>query len=615
MEDRAIFAGLEKRILELEKIAMEDQGKIHALEEANRILEGVLNGIPDVIGIQNPDQTMIRYNRAGYDALGKTEKEIVGMPCYSLIGRTAPCKDCATLLALKSKKIETVERFIPELGRHLICRSNPILDASGGVTHIVEQIRDITERKLLEKEKDDLIGQLKAAVEKLTSRALYKMLADIIQEGVIVGYDHEIVYANPAALHILKMETETLYRMGPGDIIHGDHKKTYRRIVERLEKGAGHEDMEICCRDGRGSRIWTEARFRPVELKKKKGLLITLRDITLQREKRRLERKKALRLKKENRLLHSRHMHPYGLAHLVGTSERMQRVYEKMIGAVPIDENVIIYGESGTGKELVARSIHDLSERKKGPFITVNCGAIPENLAESEFFGHEKGAFTGAEMAKIGLFQSAHKGTLFLDEIGEIPLKLQVKLLRVIEGYGFTPVGGTGSKQADVRIIAATNRDLKTMVAAGKIREDFYYRIHIIPIHLPPLRERKEDIPLLVYHFTRKMDMPEHRRRIPDEAIEKFMTHEWPGNIRELQNTISRYLAFDQVEFAGTTAVPGAGNDTAAGETNLNAMLNAYERRIITTELSRTQGNKSQAAKALGIDRRSLHRKISRLGL
>lgn len=607
-------------LYKLKKVESAYKKEIKRLTEENNILEEALDGIPDIIGIQKPDHTVVRYNKTGCEAVQKSQEEVIGQPCYSLLGKPVSCEDCATHLALKSKKLETIERFIPELNRYFICRSSPVLDDSGNVSHIIEQLHDITHRKQLETEKDHLIAQLQSAISEMHSQALYKMLAERISEGVIIGYENRIVYANPAALSILKRGEDELYRIQPKTLIHNDHIKSYETMIQGAHKGKSQKEFELCCLDSNSSEIWIQANCRPLEWEKEEGILITFMDITRQREKRLVAKKETSRLKKENRLLRSKHIHPYGLAHLVGTSDVMQDVYDKIINAIPIDENVIIYGESGTGKELVAKSIHDLSHRKNGPFIAVNCGAIPENLAESEFFGHKKGAFSGADMDKVGLFESAHDGTLFLDEIGEIPLPLQVKLLRAIEGYGFSPVGTTEVKKSNVRIIAATNRDLKTLVKNGTVRKDFYYRIHIIPIQLPPLKKRKEDIPLLVYHFTRKMNPSGPKRHIPDDVIEKFTTHDWPGNVRELQNTVSRYLAFDNVEFVESgieTSLPDnmtTENGSQKGR-NLNSLLAAYERQVIGTAMKEAEGNKSLAARILGIDRRSLHRKISRLDL
>ena len=229
----------------------------------------------------------------------------------------------------------------------------------------------------------------------------------------------------------------------------------------------------------------------------------------------------------------------------------MQQVYELILQAAATDVNVILYGESGTGKELVSKAIHEASDRKEQIFFPVNLGALPENLIESEFFGHKKGAFTGATLDKLGYLDLTDQGTLFLDELGEIDLNTQAKLLRALEGGGFTPVGGTTVKQSDVRIIAATNRDLLEQVREGLVREDFFYRVHVLPISLPSLRERKEDIPLLVDHFLKRYEYQEKGPPITGHVLESMMAYDWPGNVRELQNTLHRYVTLKRLDFLG----------------------------------------------------------------
>jgi PAS domain S-box-containing protein len=235
---------------------------------------------------------------------------------------------------------------------------------------------------------------------------------------------------------------------------------------------------------------------------------------------------------------------------IVGKSKAMQQVFETILQAATSDTNVVITGESGTGKELTARAVHTLSSRNDKPFVIVNCGAIPDTILESEFFGYKKGAFSGAIADKPGFLDTAHQGTLFLDELGELPIAMQVKLLRALEGGGYIPVGDTEEKFSDFRIVAATNRDLKAMVDAGKMREDFFYRIHIIPIQLPPLRERKDDIPLLVYHFMNEIgDSDGKHQSFPGEILDAMVDYDWPGNVRELQNVINRYLTLGEIDF------------------------------------------------------------------
>jgi transcriptional regulator with PAS, ATPase and Fis domain len=307
---------------------------------------------------------------------------------------------------------------------------------------------------------------------------------------------------------------------------------------------------------------------------------------------------------------------------IVGQSPAMQGVYEHILNAGSTDATVVIFGEPGTGKELVANAIHDMSERRHKRFVPVHCGAIPENLIESEFFGYKKGAFSGALADKAGYLEFADGGTLFLDEVGEISPHMQVKLLRVIEGGGYTPVGSSQNKSSNVRIIAATNRDIKLLVKNGLMREDFYYRIHILPIHLPPLRERKEDLPLLVNHF---MAQNAGQRSVPPltvKLMEKLHHYHWPGNVRELQNVIIRYCNQKQIDLTGASAKPEAppnqmsfpGTDHKSPK-DLNAMLAKYEQLLILTTLNQHQWHRQKVARALNIDRKTLFNKMKRYGL
>ncbi|MDZ7762542.1 MAG: sigma 54-interacting transcriptional regulator [Desulfovermiculus sp.] len=306
---------------------------------------------------------------------------------------------------------------------------------------------------------------------------------------------------------------------------------------------------------------------------------------------------------------------------IVGKSQAMHEVYEAMLKAANSNAHVIIYGESGTGKEMAAHTIHTLSERGERPFITVHCGALPENLIESEFFGYVKGAFTGAQTDKPGYLDAAHGGTLFMDEIGELGLNMQVKLLRAIEGQGYTPLGGREVKKADVRIIAATNKDLTQLMRAGSIRKDFFYRIHIIPITLPPLRQRPDDIPLLVHYFLQQNSDANQAVSLPKKVMQSMINYDWPGNVRELQNTIHRYLAFGHIDFfspqeegQGTVQNPNFG-EAGTEHLKLQEVLEAREKEYIEYLLHEYRWHRSKVAEILGVDRRTLFRKMKTHGL
>ncbi len=308
---------------------------------------------------------------------------------------------------------------------------------------------------------------------------------------------------------------------------------------------------------------------------------------------------------------------------IIGKSAAMHAVYESILKAAESGANVIVYGESGTGKELVARTIHELSERGDGAFVPVNCGAIPENLFESEFFGYKKGAFTSAEQDRKGFLTMAQGGTLFLDEVGEIPPNMQVKLLRAIDGGGYTPLGSHQVIVPDIRIVAATNRDLLQFVAAGRFRKDFYYRIHVVPISLPPLCERREDIPLLIHHFLQIFNRDGHRQSIPEKTMQAMQYYHWPGNVRELQNAVQQYIALQDVDVIaklppGGRTVGGeavTAEDLMVSRPKLNDAVKDFEKRYIEHLLMAHQWHRSKVAQLLGIDRRTLFRKIQAYGI
>lgn len=244
----------------------------------------------------------------------------------------------------------------------------------------------------------------------------------------------------------------------------------------------------------------------------------------------------------ENIYLKQELQEKYGFHNIVGKSKKMQEIYRVIVKVAPTDSTVLIYGQSGTGKELIARAIHFNSLRRDKPFVPVDCAVLAENLLESELFGHVRGSFTGAVTTKPGLFEVADGGTVFLDEVGNISLAIQAKLLRVLQEKEFTPVGGTKSKKVDIRLISATNKDLEKMIKEGTFREDLYYRLNFVPIHLPPLKERQEDIPLLAVHFLKKFaeEMGKSIKGFTPDAMEKLMRYSWPGNVRELENVIGR---------------------------------------------------------------------------
>ncbi|WP_083682167.1 sigma 54-interacting transcriptional regulator [Archangium sp. Cb G35] len=316
------------------------------------------------------------------------------------------------------------------------------------------------------------------------------------------------------------------------------------------------------------------------------------------------------------------------LCGLVGQSVKMRQVFALIKKIAPMDVSVIIGGETGTGKELVAQAIHELSGRKKGPMVVLDCGAIPPNLIESELFGHEKGSFTGAMAARPGAFERAHGGTIFLDELGELRLDLQPKLLRVLENREVRRVGGNDTLEVDCRVIAATNRDLPKEIAAGNFREDLFFRLSVINLQLPPLRERREDIPLILKRGLADPEvMARHgRKRISPEALSLLMAYGWPGNVRELMNVLSHVLAFsDGEEVLPEHLPPRVRGQQREGPLPFNEhltfkdakeqLLENFEREYVTSVLTRCEGNLSRAARESGLHRKSIERLVKKYQL
>jgi two-component system response regulator GlrR len=298
----------------------------------------------------------------------------------------------------------------------------------------------------------------------------------------------------------------------------------------------------------------------------------------------------------------------YAFANIIAKSEPMRRVLEQVTRIADTESNIAIYGSSGTGKELIARAIHIASQRRDFPFLAINCAAIPETLLESELFGYEKGAFTGAVKTSKGLFTRANKGTLFLDEIGDMPFAIQAKLLRVLQERVFTPLGSDKPVSIDVRIIVATNKDLREEVKKGNFREDLFYRIHVIPITLPALKERKDDIPPLVEHFLQKYSekMGKKVTAVTPAAMRKLMLHDWPGNVRELENTIEYAVAMTKTDTIPDTLIFQE-NDTPDASLTMSEAKADFEKNYLHNLLKATAGNVSKAAEVAGKYRADLY--------
>jgi two-component system response regulator PilR (NtrC family) len=328
------------------------------------------------------------------------------------------------------------------------------------------------------------------------------------------------------------------------------------------------------------------------------------------------------RISIENKLLRKELLDKYDFSNLIGKSSAMKKVFDMIQTVSGTDSTILITGKSGTGKELVARAIHYNSKRKTKPFVVVNCGAIPETLIESELFGHKKGAFTGAASDKAGFFKTADNGTLFLDEISEMPFQLQVKLLRALEQEEIIPVGSSTPTSIDVRIVAATNRELLKDVEAGKFREDLYYRLNVVEIHLPSLAERKEDIPLLIEHFVQKFrrEMNKNIKGVDNNVMKHLLAHEWKGEIRELENIIERAVIFSTDEFVSMKSLPeffqvSTEKAIARSDMSLREALDEVEKQFIYNTLERFEFDKEKTAAQLKISLPTLYRRIKDLSI
>ncbi|HZS55869.1 MAG TPA: sigma-54 dependent transcriptional regulator [Bryobacteraceae bacterium] len=329
-------------------------------------------------------------------------------------------------------------------------------------------------------------------------------------------------------------------------------------------------------------------------------------------------------LRAENQRMREELDYRYQFDNIVGRSPAMRDIFHTVERVAPTRATVLLAGESGVGKDMIARAIHQHSPRKNHPFVKINCTAIPENLMESELFGYEKGAFTGANTSKPGKFEQADQGTVFLDEIGDVPGNIQVKLLRILQERQFERLGSNLTRNVDVRVVAATNVDLRAALEQGRFREDLYYRLNVVPINIPPLRDRKEDIPFLAKHFVQKLskELDTSAREISPAAMERLLAHAWPGNVRELENTIERSLVLASGEVLqpsdirieaprNNAQIPGQQTPLLPeGET-----LEHWEQMMIREALRRANGNKSQAARILGLTRNALRYRLSQMGL
>ncbi|MBC2711460.1 MAG: sigma 54-interacting transcriptional regulator [Desulfosarcina sp.] len=492
-------------------------------------------------------------------------------------------------------------------GRWYYNTATPIVHIDGSISKL-SLCFDITEKKRAEDALLESERRLSTLMNNLPG-IVYRCRAD---------ESFTMEFASRGSKRLLGFEPEELLEKGPHAyqrIVHPEDRKNMLNLVSETVAMKRPFSFIYRIRAAGGEEKWVweqgEGVFDDDQLVALEGFIS---DVTAYKEV-------ELDLRKENLRLRSSISDRYRFGDIIGKSEKMQAVYDMILKAAASDASVIIFGESGSGKELVARAIHRLSDRRVGNFVPVNCGAIPKDLMEREFFGHLKGAFTGANSDKGGFLDFANSGTLFLDEIGEIEQAIQVKLLRVLDGVGYTPLGGIKLKKSDFRVIAATNRDLVKLVKDGRMREDFFYRIRILPIQLPPLRERKEDIPLLIDHFLSKLTKGnEGPRHLPVRVREAMETYSWPGNVRELQNVLHTYITLGKLDLMGQISVTAGEEQGVTDTTFLNGeglrqRMDALEKKMILGALEAARWHRGRAAEALQLNYKTLQRKMKAHGV
>ena len=471
----------------------------------------------------------------------------------------------------------------------------------GGVDYITKPFR---EEEVLARVRAQLeIRELQRNLQEENAR--FRILEDATFEGILIHEDGVIRDLNRSLEKMLNSSRQDTIGRQFLDLISPAYHDSVRQKLDK-EENVPYE-IELLRQDGTSI---------PVEIRAKSfsyhGHMLQVAAVHNLSRRRRLEQEnRALQITLEDR---------DRFGSLVGRSLAMQKVYKQLLQAALSDEPSIVYGETGTGKELAARTIFDLSEKHANVFVSVNCGAIQENLFESQFFGHLKGAFTGALRDTPGYLDQAQGGMLFLDEISELSLPMQTKLLRVLQEKEYVPVGGTTPKKAELRILAATNQELRELVRLKQFREDLFYRLHVLAINLPPLRFRKDDLPLLTAHFLKEHAETSGKTvsMLPEKLMNRFHEYSWPGNVRELRSEIQRWLTTDSVELQGSRFLEFSGEDDflkLSSRKNFEEHVAELEQRLLQRALKQSEGNKAEAARILKLPLRTLHRKVKKYHL
>src|SRR5215475_3946738 len=568
----------------------------------------LIDAIPVGIAIAAPDASVLYVNRPLCDQIGVTLDEVKRK---SILERTCHPDELERILDERRKGLATGIPF--ELEARLRPRDedyrwylflyNPQLDEHGQVVRWYVTGNDINDRKCAE--------------EKLRqSEKDLRTITDAVRQVIIVlTPDGRTIYANQVACELTGLTLSELLDKGfVQRIFDPEDVNRLKARQEGLTRGVPFElEMRARLKDGRYH--WHLVQYNPLKDEHNRVVRWYATATNIDDQKKTEER-----LRNENLVLREEIDRSSMFEEIVGSSKPMRQVLEQVEKVAPSDSTVLILGETGTGKELIARALHKRSRRATRAFIRVNCGAIPQSLIASELFGHEKGAFTGALQRRVGRFEAADGGTLFLDEIGELPMETQIALLRVLQEKEFERVGSNHPVSVDVRVIAATNRDLPAAVAAGTFRQDLFYRLNVFPIAVPPLCERVDDIPLLVEYFVGRFanDAGKDIRHIAKQTLEHLRSYRWPGNIRELQNVVERAVILSETD---TFVVDDSWLSGQSEDSSPHEGLSAFEDReveMIKAALAGTHGRISGpagAAAKLGIPRQTLDSKIRRLGI
>jgi PAS domain S-box-containing protein len=617
------------------------------LRSANQFRESIINGITDNLVVINPrNYQIIQANNSFLGRVGLDSGTVLGKTCYEImLRRKTPCAAsdiaCPVEEAARIKRTALSDRIYPDAqgeDRILQVATYPLLDGQGEVDLVVRLEQDVTEKRKME----EALAFRSRELQK--TQLQLETLFEIARQMNAKNFLNELIDSLKAITEAIFPESKALFLVldaNRTNFLHLDEELDYvieqRGLVADFIRYLGKIEAPHCINGAQGlstpaflkiiSRIFPSWFGMPILVQKECiGFFLLSSQSPMDYSDIDLHFIQALMDQTSGHIrslvLHEaeikqirRQAPKISHGELIGQSKKMQEVYELIDLVAASDATVLITGDNGTGKELVAQAIHGQSLRRKGPFVVANCSAYSPTLLESELFGHEKGAFTGAIRQKKGRIDRAHGGTLFLDEIGDISAATQVLLLRFLQDHYFERVGGEKAIEANVRVLAATNQDLQKAAETGKFRDDLYYRLNVIAIHLPPLRDRKDDIPLLCRHFLSKCNAKEKKniQKFSANAMQTLMDYDWPGNVRQLENAVNHAVIIAQGDTIGRMHLPRFLKE--AGEEVHSTSLADNERRLILRVLQEANWNKHDAARRLQVTRSTLYSKIKRYGL